>query len=152
MIDFSRENEARLLDLLGMEHEAFEQIREFTNEQKDLIAADDIDAFDKSLDCRAELIKKINGLHQESDVLMQSYISYSSSADGKIIVAVDEAIGRLQAVIADCAALNEKNTAAAKEKAEEYIKQIGKLSLTRKSLGKYAQSVPNSSELFDKKT
>ena len=152
MKTFSRDMEERLLELLVQEQEVFEQIREATLNQKELIAADDIDAFDKSLDRRQELIKKINGLHQESDVLMQSYISFTSSADGVTIGVIDDALGRLREITAECAGLNEQNTTAAKEKAEEYIKQIGKLSLTRKSLGKYAQSVPNTPELFDKKT
>ena len=152
MNDFSRENEERLLELLGQEYGILEQIRAMTEKQTELIAADDIDAFNKSLDRRQELITQINGLHQESDVLMQSYISFTASGGGSKISAVDEASGKIKAIVSECALKNEKNTSAAKEKAEEYIKQIGKLSLTRKSLGKYAQSVPNSPELFDKKT
>jgi hypothetical protein len=41
--------------------------------------------------------------------------------------------------------------ATAKAKAEEYADRIGNLNTKRKSLGAYSQTVPNNSELFDKK-
>jgi len=55
-------------------------------------------------------------------------------------------------VIIECAGLNEKNMTLAKGKNEEYSERIGKLNVGRKSLGAYAQSIPNNSELFDTKT
>ena len=77
---FSSKEEARLLELLGEEQAIFERIRALTGEQATLIAADDMEAFNGSLDSRQELIEKINGLHQETNVLMQSYISFSGDA------------------------------------------------------------------------
>jgi len=148
----SRDEETRLLELLGEEQKLFEQIHGLTVQQAELLAADDIEAFDKSLDSRQELIEKINGLHQETNILMQSYISFSGSPGGMKSAAAEAALESLRDKISLCAELNEKNMAAAKEMAEDYIKRIGKLSLSRKSLGAYALSVPNNSELFDKKT
>ena len=141
-----------MIALLGEELAVFEQIRDLTGKQTDLLAVDDVKALDESLDRIQELIGKINGLHQESDVLMQSYISFSDSAGGGKDPGIETAVEKLRGVIAECAELNEKNTTLAKETAEEYIKRIGKLSLSRKSLGAYAAQVPNNSELFDKKT
>jgi len=149
---FSRDDEARLLELLGEELEIFERIRGLTGKQAELLSADDIEAFDESLDRRQILIEEINGLHQEASGLMQSYISFSGAGGGSKIDAVEIAAERLREVISECAEQNEKNTAAAKEMAEDYIKRIGKLSLSRKSLGAYALNVPNNSELFDRKT
>ena len=152
MNGFSKDNETRLIGILNRECEVFRQIGELTQEQAKLLEEDDIDAFGASLDRRQELIEQINGLHQESDSLMQSYISSRSAAGGPDIAAVDELAGRLRGIIESCVAQNDINTVAAKERAEGYIGQIGKLSLSRKGIGAYIQGVPNTSELFDKRT
>ena len=152
MNGFPTDKQSRLLELLGQQQEAFEQIREMTRKHKELLETDDIDEFDRSLDDRQGLIEKINGLHQESDILMQSYISISGTGGGQKIDAIESSAALLAETIADCAALNDEITVSAKEKAEDYIKQIGKLSLSRKSLGAYVQNVPNNPELFDKMT
>ena len=149
---FSGDSAARLLELLGTELEVFGQMLELTAKQTELIAWDDIDALDESLDRRQELIEKINGLHQESDILMQSYISYLDTAGGKNNGSIDYASAQIRETAAKCAELNEKNMAAAKEKAEGYKERIGKLSLGRKSMGAYIQGVANTPEMFDKRT
>jgi len=149
---FSPDNEKRLLELLEREFELFKKILELTGEQTELLTADDADAFNKSLDVRQALIEEINGLHQESDILMQSYMSVQEQPGGDRAGEIEAAAARLRDVIAQSAAINEKNTVAAKDKAEEYIRQIGKLSLNRKSIGAYIQGVPNEPEHFDKKT
>ena len=152
MINFSRETEVKLLELLEKELGLFERMRELTEEQSELLAVDAMEDLESSLDGRQGLIEKINGLHQESDSLMQSYALFSGSGGGDRIEAVETLLARINEEIAKCSGLNEENTNAAKEKAEEYIRRIGKLSLSRKSLGAYALNVPNSPELFDKKT
>ena len=152
MNDFSQIDESRLLVLLGEELDIFRQIGSLSIKQAEMLAADDMEAFEGSLERRQELIEKINGLHQDTDLLMQSYISFSDSAVGGVSDAIETTAGQLREAIADCVNTNDKNMVAAKEKAEEYIKRIGKLSLSRKSLGAYAQAVPNNSEFFDKKT
>jgi len=150
--DFSPIDEGRLLVLLGEELDTFRQIGSLSIKQAEMLAADDMEAFEGSLERRQGLIEKINGLHQETDFLMQFYIAFSGSEDGEVSDAIESTAGQLREAIADCVSTNDKNMVAAKEKAEEYIKRIGKLSLSRKSLGAYAQAVPNNSELFDKKT
>jgi len=150
--NFSRNDESRLLVLLGEELEIFRQIGSLSIKQAELLAADDMEAFEGSLERRQGLIEKINGLHQETDLLMQSYMSFSDAGTGEVSDAIETTAGQLKEIIADCVSTNDKNMVAAKEKAEEYIKKIGKLSLGRKSLGAYAQTLPNNSELFDKKT
>ena len=152
MIRFSKEDLSQLLSLLGQELGIMKQMRELTENQADLLAADDIDAFDKSLESRQALIDNMSGLHQESDVLMQSYITFSKSKGGKKIDAVETAAEDLRKAIKECADINSRNAARAKEKSEEYSKQIEKLALERKSIGAYALSVPNDPEHFDTKT
>ena len=152
MSEFSRTNEDRLIKLLSEELEIFEQIVAVTGHQAELLAADEVEAFEESLDKRQELIEKIGGLHQERELLMQSYIEFTGSGTGREIEAVESTVSRLRENIDKCAGLNESNMAQAKEMAEDYIKRIGKLSLGRKSLGAYAQNIPYDSELFDKKT
>jgi len=148
----SNEEQARLLELLDEEQRIFEQILGLTRKQTELLAMDDIEAFDKSLDGRQELMEKINGLHQETNALMQSYISFAQSPGGEKSGEIEAAHERLRGVITECAQLNETNMDAAKEMAEDYIKRSEKLNLGRKSIGAYALGVPNNSELFDTKT
>ena len=154
---FPRDKQERLLELLGQEYKLFIRIRELTEAQTELLAADDLEGFNKSLDSRQEVIDEINGLHQESDILMQSYMSFSNTvsdgtnpAGGEKTGLIDSAVRRLEDAIIKCVELNDKNTGAAKNKTEEYIRQIGELSLKRKSIGKYALNVPNNPEHFDK--
>ena len=151
MIVFKSDDASRLLELLDREFEAFGQMLEMTAKQTELIEADDIETFDKSLDTRQKLIEKINGLHQESTPLMQSYISYSNSAGGGAINRIEDARSRLGDIVSECASRNDSLLAAAKEKAGTYTSRIDKLSMGRKSMGAYIQSVANTPEMFDKK-
>ena len=148
---YTRETETRLLEALRQELGLFGKIREMTEKQTELIAADDIEGFDESLDRRQELIEKINGLHQETQALMQSYIAYSKSPGGGKRSEVEAAMKQRMDMIAKCSERNDKNTEAAKEKKKEYTDKIDKLNLNRKSLGSYIQTVENAPELFDKK-
>jgi len=150
--EFSQEKEAKLLDLLGQELGLFKQIYELTEKQTQLVDADDVDAFDQSLDQRQKLIDQINGLHQESDLLMQSYVKFNESPSGKKSNKIDDLSAQIRSLIVDCANLNEKNLASAKEVSKDYSKRIEKLNISRKTIGKYAQGGTSNSELFDKKT
>ena len=152
MKDFSQDKQSRLLALLTEELAIFKQIRELTGKQAELLGTEDVTALDESLTSRQELIEKINGLHQETEVLMQSYISFKGAAGKSKIAGIETASDELRGVIIECAGLNDKNMALAKGKNEEYSERIGKLNVGRKSLGAYAQSIPNNSELFDTKT
>ena len=144
--------EGRLLELLERATELAAQVAGLAKEQAKMLAADDLEGFNDSLDSGREVIDRINGLHQESEVLMQSYASYSNSPGGGKIDAVEAAAGRFVEALEQCAASNSRNLSEAKEKAEEFIRQIGSLSMKRKSLGLYAQHVGNSPTLFDQKT
>lgn len=150
MRSFPPEKKERLLELLGLELELFDRIRGLTAKQAGLLDAGDTGGFEKSLDDRQGIIDRIDGLHQESEVLMQSYISFSGS--GGSDDAIEAAAGSLKTAITECVEMNDLNMAAAREKTEDYIRQIGELSLKRKSLGKYALDVPNNPTMFDKMT
>ena len=150
MSQFSKDNAARLLELLRKELEIFTRMRELTVKQKELIATDELEALDASLDRRQGLIEEINGLHQESDVLMQSYMLYS--AEKKSISEIENVAAQLREIIAECAGLNDSNISDAKEKSESYINKIDELSMNRKGLGAYIQNVENRPEMFDKMT
>ena len=152
MSRFSQEKQSRLLGLLGEEMAMFERIRGLTEKQAELLANDEMDALDESLDQRQEIIGKINGLHQETEVLMQSYISFSTSAGGGKIAAIETAVEQIRGVVSACVSRNESNITAAKDTNEEHVKRINELSLGRKSLGAYAPNAPNNSMHFDQKT
>ena len=151
MSKFASADKERLSKLLGEELELYKQIRKLTEQQKELLAKDEIDEFNISLDKREKLIEKIKGLHQESDPLMQSYASLSAgekTKDSKI----DEFKKQIRKELTVCAQLNEENIESMSEKTEEHKKKIEEQSAKRKGIGGYAQSVPNTPEMFDKKT
>ena len=139
----------RLSILLGKELEVFEEIRKLTGRQAELLKKDDVDQFDSLLDKRQELIEKINGLHQESDPLMQSYVS---SPEDDSIAEIEELREKIRETIGICAGLNDEIVAEMKVKSKEQSEKIDKHSAKRKGIGGYAQAVPNTPEVFDTKT
>jgi hypothetical protein len=147
---FTNEKEARLLELLEQQLKVFAQIRKLAQEQAALIEEEDTETLNKSLDRSGKHIERFKGLHQESDALMQSY-AYSLSTGGKKVKAIETASAKLREDIEQCGKLEAQNLAAANAKADGYLKQIDKISTSRKSIGLYAQGGTNSSELFDKK-
>ncbi|MCL2151642.1 MAG: flagellar protein FlgN [Oscillospiraceae bacterium] len=150
MNGFSQDQETRLLELLGQEIELFVEMYELTGKQSEMIAQDDVDTFGGSLDRRLELIDRINGLHQESDILMQSYALLADIEGKGKIDAIEEAAARRQDLITGCTEQNAQNGEAAKEKAGNYAKRAGRLNLIRKSLELYTLDMPNDPELFDR--
>ena len=141
----------RLTSLLVDELEKYEQIRKLTEKQSQMLIKDDIEAFNDSLDKRAELIEEIKGLHQESDPLMRSYVSFTAKGN-KADSDIDELNKKIGEALEMCSDLNEKNIAAMMAKTEEHTKKIDEKSAKRKGIGGYAQAVPNTPEMFDKKT
>jgi len=141
----------RLSELLGKELELHEKIRKLTEDQTKLLAKDDIEALNISLEKREKLIEEIKGLHQESNPLMQSYTSLSSGEKEKHSE-IGELKNKTLEVIKACSILNDKNMQTIKEKTEDLTKEIDEKSAKRKGIGGYAQSVPNTPEMFDKKT
>ena len=141
----------RLTKLLADELKLYGQIRKLTEEQTELLAKDDIEAFDNSLDKRETLIEKIKGLHQDSNPLMQSYVSFSSDGN-KANDEIDGLKNQIREQLEVCAQLNDKNMETMRFKTEEHSKKIDEQSAKRKTIGGYAQSVPNVPEMFDKKS
>ena len=139
----------RLTKLLSEELELHEKIRKMTEEQEKLLAKDDIEAFNISLDKREKLIEEIKGLHQESTPLMQSYASSSSGGKNR---EVEETKKKIREEIETCAKLNDKNIDSLEKKTQSLTKEIDEKSAKRKGIGGYAQAVPNTPEVFDKKS
>ena len=113
MSGFTSADISRLTDLLQKELELFRKIRKLTEKQTELLSEDDITPFEKSLDERQKLIEKINGLHQESEPLMQSYITLSESGKNNEIEIHKEEIRK---IVEFCAEKNSKNLERIKEK------------------------------------
>ena len=146
----SSEETRKLTELLEKELEHYGTIRKLTEKQADLLAKDEIEEFDFSLDERAKIIEQIKGLHQESTPLMQS-VSVSKE-DTQAIKEIDSLKDRIRRELEFCNDLNEKNTKLMKEKTLEHSKKIDDHSAKRKGIGGYAAAVPNTPELFDKKS
>ena len=150
MSGFSKDDASKLVGLLGKELALFGQVLELTSKQAELIAADEMDAFDESLDLRQKLIDRIDGLHREADVLMQSYVSYSGAGASSEIKEIEDMSRKLRDIITQCAAQNDKNQKAALDKSDDYSKRISDLSEGRKGVGAYIQDLGNNPEMFDK--
>ena len=152
MRGFSEDDKGRLLLLLmDQELEKFGQLRELGKTQMELLEADDVDAFNMSIDSGQEIIDKISGLHQETQTLMQSYISNLNPDGGAGIEEIETAAARLRDMIAECAGQNDKIAANAKERAGSYMERIGTLRANRKGLDTYIQKIASDPKLFDKK-
>ena len=149
MSEFTSADINRLTDLLQNELELLGKVRKLTDKQTTLLAEDDITPFERSLDERQELIEKINGLHQESNPLMQSCASQSPDSKKSKI---DDLKKKIRETVEICAGLNDKNILTMRDKTEDHTKKIDEQSAKRKGIGGYAQSVPNTPEMFDKKT
>jgi flagellar biosynthesis/type III secretory pathway chaperone len=139
----------KLSELLSKELEIFEKVLKLTESQTQLLEKDDIEALNSSLENRQELIEKINGLHQESSTLMQSYVS--SPANEKN-AKIEDYRKRINCIIKICSEQSNENLNKIKEKTQEQTDKIEKQSAKRKGIGGYAQAVPNTPEMFDKKT
>jgi len=141
----------KLSELLRKELKLYEQIRKLTENQTQLLAKDDIDALNTSLSEREACIGKIKGLHQDSNPLMQSYVSFSMGGkDGNS--EIDDLKKQIREILESCNEQNDKNIATMRDKTQEHSKKIDAQSAKRKGIGGYAQSVPNTPEVFDKKT
>jgi len=149
--NFASADKERLTKLLSEKLKIYKQIKSLTEEQTELLAKDDIEAFNSSLDKREELIKKINGLHQDSEPLMQSYVS-TSTEDNENNSDINNLEKEIREILTDCAKLNDVNIAVMKEKTTEHTKKIDEQRAKGKGVGGYVQSVPNTPEVFDRKT
>jgi len=148
---FTKDSEAKLLNMLGEELKVWEQIYTLTENQASLIELDDVEKLSESIDQRQELIEKIKGLHQESNALMQSYISVSGNDEGGKSAAIEAEKTKIRNKITACSQKNDKNIAEANKIKGTYIEKAEELGQQRKSIGAYALDVTNNSELFDTK-
>ena len=151
MSTFTTADIERLSTLLSDEYELYKKIHKQTEEQTELLNKDDIEAFNASLDKREKLIEQIKGLHQESAPLMQSYVSFTSGGKN-YIKEIDRLKKQIREELEFSGKLNETNIETMKNKTEEHTKRIDEQSAKRKGIGGYAQSVPNTPEVFDRKT
>ncbi|MCL2627817.1 MAG: hypothetical protein FWD44_03870 [Oscillospiraceae bacterium] len=149
MSKFESSDRGKLQEYLKQELEAFEKIRALTQELAEQINEDKVDALNKTLSKRQEQIEKINGLHQESSLLMQSYASLQQGEkDGEI----DDILSQIQEITQSCANLNDESFNILRVKSEEQTEKIDKQSAKRKGISGYAQAVAYAPEVIDKKT
>jgi len=145
---FESSDRDKLQEYLAQEFDTFEQIQKLTEKITEQITEDKIEALDKSLDKRQELINKINGLHQDSGALMQSYVSLEDVIDKEI----EKLMEKIREIAQECAESNDIVMSAIKKKSQEQSEKIDKQSAKRKGISGYAQAVSYSPEVIDKKT
>ncbi|MDR2599619.1 MAG: flagellar protein FlgN [Oscillospiraceae bacterium] len=139
----------KLIELLSEKLELFEQIYKATEKQSKILSDEDydIEAFDKLIDKRQELIEKINGLHQKLDPMMQSFVSSPSYKKDSEIEKLKD---KIQNKVKECSDLNNENMEIISDKTDNQKDKIEKQSAKRKGIGGYAQAVPNTPEVFDR--
>lgn len=149
MSNFETADRERLVELQTEQLEMFEQIYKLCEEQTELLSEDKLEELDKSLGKSQELREKINGLHQETEKLMQSYVSASKDRKDS---GVEELIAKIQEKIEMCAKLNAKNMKAIEGMKENQKTKIDDQRAKREGITGYAQPVASNPEMFDKKT
>ena len=149
---FNRESETRLITLLEEKLELFRQMKEQGEKQTELLAQDEIETFNESLEKGEKLKEKINGLHQESEVLMQSYMSSCQSGGRGKVKAIDKLKEQIHEIIVECQSINDKNFEIARNKSDEYTKRLKELDTSKKTFNAYTIDIPDNSEHFDKTT
>ena len=142
----------QLFESLEQNLKLFGKVREISLNQKNLIAEDDFEALNESLQKRQDVIDKINGLHRDFAPLMQSYVSFAESGGGATDSEIEKASKKLTELINECAVLNDSNMQMLKDKMKTHSEKSEKMRQSRESLGLYAQGGVNSAELFDKMT
>ena len=154
MSNFNISEREKLIKLLTDQLELVEQITALCEKQGSMLGDEErLDELNASLDEAEKIRKKISGLHQEADVLMQSYVA---STGVQKIPKKDDRIGSLAISIKEkteiCAKINEKNMSVLKSLLETQKVKIDEKSTQRKGVGGYIQAITNTSEMFDRKT
>lgn len=115
----------------------------FKNEtlrQTGVLKASDVDAFVGSVDARQKLIDEISVLHQELDVLMQSYAVSEGQAVHSAGLGSDRArelTRETQALVTEILELDKKNVGLAQELMKHLGEEAKRANQSRKSIGLY---------------
>ena len=151
---FSMQEADKLITLLGERKQLLSAYLALTNQQADILTAEDTDAFNENLDQRQKIIDKIEGLHQEIVPLMQAYTSSvgDSKQPSSYAAKINEIESQTQAMLADVRTVDRRVLEKAKEKAAFFGAEIKRVNLSRKSIGKYQNNagMPTSG-IFDQK-
>ena len=151
---FSMQEADKLITLLGERKQLLSAYLALTNQQADILTAEDTDAFNENLDQRQKIIDKIEGLHQEIVPLMQAYTSSvgDSKQPSSYATKINEIESQTQAMLADVRTVDRRALEKAKEKAAFFGAEIKRVNLSRKSIGKYQNNagMPTSG-IFDQK-
>ena len=144
----------RLLELQRQKRELLREFHELTLQQERLIELEETAVLKENLNQRQELITEIDTLHQELNLLMQTYSEYSQQAGADPAA---QEIGALQQesqkLLQEIAALDEQNQARTARQIDRFRDEVKRLSLGRRTIQSYNQSISAlGSELFDKKT
>jgi len=150
VIILTKDDGAKLLELLRQQQGICKQLLSLTTAQKKLIEADDMEAFNKSLDARQELMDQYDGQQQQVGDLMVTYTDFSKANDGKRIAQIEKAREQLMELLEKCFVENGSNEALAKEKSEAYSAKISDMNQKRKGIGSYIQNVESNSDFIDK--
>ena len=148
---FSEGDFLKLIDLLTEKKKLADEFLELTCKQAEIIAAEDINALNVSIEKRQQVIEKLIGLHQEIQFLMQSYASSHAAQTEEGSRKVRQMEEQTENAIREAISKNNENAEAIKKQMEYVGQEARKIDLERKSIGMYNNiSALTTSELFDK--
>lgn len=137
MTTASQQTPSGLVRLLEEEQRYLTQFLEITRAQAPIIEGEDIDALNKNLELRAQIIEKLDGLRPELDRLFTEHATRPGGADGPAIEDLREQISRILEEITE---IDHKNQSAMRERMDYFQVQIRRASETRKGVGAYLMS------------
>lgn len=155
MAAFAPEQYARIMELQQQKKTLLQEFHGLAQLQQEIIEREDTTALQGNLNRRQELITQVDTLHQELDLLMQSYppIRQQLGESHPQVAALTALQNEIQDILRQIAALDTQNQARAARQLQHFRDEIKRLSLGRKTLQSYSQgAVSLGSELFDKKT
>ncbi|MDR1117338.1 MAG: flagellar protein FlgN [Oscillospiraceae bacterium] len=149
MSDFDRD---RLIKLLESKERYVKECLEITKKQREIVSAEDIDAglLTSSLNERRVNIDKIEGLHHEINVLMQSYLANGTNEIGDS--EIDALQSRIDGVITQIRELDVQSEKSIRDSMDASLSEAKRLNQNRRGIGAYgAAGYIAGPDYFDKK-
>lgn len=131
------QDNTELMRILGQKKDLLTQMLGLTQQIKDELLKDRIEAFEEVVKARQSLILQI-------DALTGAERAFSADSDAAVLAAKKD----IRGIVAQMLELDEKNTALAQQKLESYRSQIRHLNQTKKGVGTYTRSMNQDNAYF----
>jgi flagellar protein FliS len=135
--EMKTQEKTELMRILGLKKDMLTRMLGLTQQIRDELLYDRIEAFDEAIKARQALIGQIDALTRAE---------HNISADDDIgVIAAKRAV---RDIVAKTLKLDEENTALAQQKLESYRSQIRQMNQTKKGVGTYARPMNQENAYF----